>query len=160
MPALAQRTILIGSDHAGFELKQMLLDFLRGKNIQLQDMGPASFEPEDDFPDTLAPLLRKLSADPENSAAIILGGSGQGEAIFANRFPHVRAAVYHHHDPEIVRLSRQHNNSNVLSLGARFLTPEQAREAVWLWLNTPFSGEPRHQRRIEKIESVVGAIRQ
>lgn len=158
MPTLEGKSLLIGSDHAGFRLKGELIDFLEEGRIQVQDMGPFSFDPQDDYPDTLAPLLRKLAAEPEKIAAIIIGGSGQGEAIFANRFPHVRAAVYHEHNPEIVRLARQHNNSNVLSLGARFLTPDQARDAVWLWLTTPFSGEARHQRRIEKIESLTRGI--
>ena len=155
METLERKTILLGSDHAGFELKQELLSFLQRENFQVQDMGPLRFDPEDDYPDTLLPLLQKLAAQSKACAAIVIGGSGQGEAIFANRFPHVRAAVYYHPNLEIARLSREHNDSNVLSLGARFLKPEEARHAVLLWLKTPFTGGVRHARRIEKIETLT-----
>ena len=88
-----------------------------------------------------------------NTKAIILGGSGQGEDMVANKFEGVRAAEYYGGNLEIVKLSREHNDANVLSLGARFLSLEEAKEAVKLWLETPFSNEERHARRISEIEN-------
>ena len=93
-----------------------------------------------------------MAADPENTRGIVLGGSGQGEAMVASRYKGVRAAVYYGGEREIIKLSREHNNANILSLGARFISAEEAKEAVKLWLDTPFSGEERHRRRIEKID--------
>jgi ribose 5-phosphate isomerase B len=90
--------------------------------------------------------------DPERVRGIILGGSGQGEAIVANRTPGVRAALYYGGDIELIELSRRHNNANVLSLGARFIDHAKAKEAVKLWLNTPFALEERHVRRVRKID--------
>lgn len=148
------KTILIGSDHAGFELKNALRDFLIEKGIKVNDMGPALFREDDDYPMTLEPLLQRITHQPTVYVGIVIGGSGQGEAIVANRHSHIRATTYYAHNLEIIRLSRQHNDANVLSLGARFLTIEQAKEAVLLWLQTSFSEDERHRRRITEIESV------
>jgi ribose 5-phosphate isomerase B len=96
----------------------------------------------------------RIVEDPENTRAIIFGMSGQGEAIVANRFPGVRAAVWYGGPDEIIRLSREHNDANVLSIGAHFVTSDEMIAAVKLWLATPFSGEERHKRRIEEIDSI------
>ena len=93
-----------------------------------------------------------VSIDPENTRAIILGGSGQGEMIVANKFPNVRAVEYYENNLEIIKLSREHNDANILSLGARFIDLEEAKKAVKLWLETPFSNEERHKRRIKQID--------
>jgi ribose 5-phosphate isomerase B len=149
--------ILIASDHAGFGLKNKLIPFLNELGHEVVDMGPADYDIDDDYPDTVAPTAEEISKDPENARAIIIGGSGQGEAMVANRLPNVRAAVYYGEphavegELSVIKLSREHNNSNVLSLGARFLTEEEAQKAIEEWLNTPYKVEERHQRRIEKL---------
>lgn len=142
--------IYIASDHAGFELKAKLIQFLQLRHIEVEDMGPAAYDEQDDYPDTIAPLAKKVAAD-KDSLGIAIGGSGQGEAIVCNRLPGVRAAVYYGGDVSVVPLTRRHNNANVLSLGSRFVTEEEAREATELFLETQFSGEERHIRRITKL---------
>jgi len=146
--------VYIGSDHAGFELKNALIDFLVGLDYEVSDKGAFGYDEGDDYPDFISSVAREVSEDPENAEGIILGASGQGEAITANRFKNVRAAVYYGGNSDIIRLSRQHNNTNILSLGARFLSEEKAKEAVKIWLNTPFSRDERHIRRIKKIEDL------
>lgn len=143
--------VLIASDHAGFELKKMLASFVAELGYEVEDMGPQTLDPSDDYPDMIAPLARRISETPE-ARGIILGGSGTGEAIVANRFAQVRAALYAGGDMELVRLARDHNDANVLSLGARFITEEEAKAAVRVFLETPFSNDERHVRRIAKIE--------
>src|SRR6266404_9980397 len=144
------KKVYLASDHAGFELKSALYAFLAERGYILNDLGPSSYEPADDYPDTISPLARAV-ADDKNAFGIVIGASGQGEAMVCNRTEGVRAAVYYGENKEIVTLSREHNNANVLSLGAKFLTQEEAKEAVLLWLETPFSNEERHARRIAKL---------
>lgn len=147
-------TILIGSDHAGFELKKSLIEFLTQEGYKVEDMGAKTYEEGDDYPKILAPLALMVAESPDKYKGIVLGGSGQGEAIVSNRFPGVRAALYYGGNEEIVKLSREHNDSNILSLGARFISPEDARKAVKLWLTTPFSGEERHSKRNEMLDEI------
>jgi len=160
--------IHIGSDHAGFELKQKLVPFLKGLGFEVIDHGPNKFDPEDDYPDLLKPVAQAVARDPFDSKGIVIGGSGFGEAIVANRFKGVRAANFYgpkvttqaidvtgrsSSDPyEILRLARTHNDANVLALGSRFVTEEEAKEAIRVFLETPFLGEERHLRRIRKID--------
>src|SRR6185436_11160166 len=141
--------IFIASDHAGVELKAKLIDHLKKTGQEVEDCGAHKNDPEDDYPDFIHPCAVKVGANP-GSLGIVIGGSGQGEAIVANKVKGIRASVYYGSHEEIITLSRQHNNANVLSLGARFLTPEQAERAVDLWIETGFDGG-RHQRRIDKI---------
>lgn len=143
--------IYLASDHAGFELKEALKKYLAGLGYEVEDKGAFSLNPEDDYPDFIRPVAEAVVADPDNRG-IVLGGSGQGEAMVANRYTGVRAAVYYGGQREILKLSRAHNNANVLSLAARFISEQEAKEAVKLWLETPFSGNERHIRRIEKID--------
>lgn len=145
--------IFIGSDHAGFELKGKLMAYLLGEGHDVVDKGAFKYDEKDDYPDFIEAVAKEVSAMSETARGIILGGSGQGEAIDANRFPHVRAAEYYGGPLEIVKLSREHNDANVLSLGARFLNEDEAKQAVKLWLETKFSGEERHVRRIGKIDN-------
>ncbi len=153
--------IFLASDHAGFELKAKLYKYLKDQGHNVIDYGPHELDDADDYPDLIAPLAHEISQNPA-SRAIILGGSGQGEAMVANRFPNVRAVVYNGETrprdgrqvPSELILSREHNDANVLSLGARFLNEEETKEAVELWLHAKFSGEERHVRRLKKIEEL------
>jgi ribose 5-phosphate isomerase B len=147
-------TIYFATDHAGFELKNTLLAFVRDElGFDVVDCGAHEFNSDDDYPDTIGLAAQAVSEDSVNRKGIVFGGSGQGEAIVANKYSGVRAAVYYGSQPSIVSLSREHNDANILSLGARFLTQEEAKEAVRVWLTTDFSRDPRHVRRIEKIPS-------
>lgn len=144
--------VYFGTDHAGFELKNILLAYVRDKlGYEVEDMGATVLNVDDDYPDFIHPVAQAVSEHPNTLRGIILGGSGQGEAMVANKYPHVRATVYYGSAPEIVNLSREHNDANILSLGARFLSEDEAKEAVSLWLAKQFSGVDRHQRRINKV---------
>jgi ribose 5-phosphate isomerase B len=149
--------IYFAADHAGVELKQALVTFVRDELLyEVEDLGAHTYDANDDYPDYIALAVSKVSASPADAKAIILGGSGQGEAIVANKFPGVRAAVFYGHRSDIVPLSREHNDANVLSLGSRFLNEKEAKDAVKLWLETPFDREERHSRRLEKIKRIEG----
>ena len=158
--------IFIASDHAGFALKNALIEHIRTLGYDIIDLGPSALDPEDDYPDYVTPLAKRVASEPE-SRGIIIGGSGQGEAMCANRIPGVRAAVFygprhvtaaldiegdHSQDGfDAVRLPRRHNDANVLAIGARFVSGEGADEAVRIFLETPFSDSPRHARRLAKF---------
>jgi ribose 5-phosphate isomerase B len=154
MVAMEKKKIYIASDHAGFELKNYLINFLETQGYIIEDKGPFNYNEEDDYTDFISLVAKEISADPDNSRGIIMGGSGQGEAIVANRFLNVRAVVHYGGSLENLKKTREHNDANVLSLGARFMSEEEAKNAVKVWLETPFSGDERHVRRIKKIESV------
>lgn len=145
--------VYLATDHAGFELKEDIKQFLQKEGYQVTDFGALQYDKEDDYPDFISQAAKAISKHPEDKA-IILGGSGQGEAMVANKFPNVRAAVYYGNAEEMPVLTRQHNNTNILSLGARFLTKEKAFQAVKLFLETAFSNDSRHIRRIEKIKNI------
>jgi ribose 5-phosphate isomerase B len=144
------KKVYIASDHAGFELKSALGAFLGERGYIVEDLGPHNYELADDYPDTIGPLARAI-ADDKTAFGIAIGYSGQGEAMVCNRTNGVRAAVYYGGNKDIITLSREHNDANVLSLGAKFLSQDEAKEAVLLWLETPFSNEERHVRRISKL---------
>ena len=141
----------MASDHAGFELKQKLVDFLHAKGHEVEDMGPTRLNPADDYPDYITPCAKRV-AETHDSMGIVAGMSGQGEAMAANRVRGVRAAVYYGGPADVVKLSRRHNDANMLSLGARFVSAEEATQAVELWLATNFEHDERHQRRILKMD--------
>ncbi len=145
--------IYIGADHAGYEMKEMLKKYLAGLKYEVEDKGAFKYQPEDDYPDFVRPVAEAVANDPEQSRGIIIGGSGQGEAMTANRVKGARAAVFYGGNFEIIELSRKHNNANILSLGARFIDDEIAKKAIKLWLETPFEGG-RHQKRIEKLDFI------
>lgn len=147
-------TVHFGTDHAGFELKSKLVSFVRDElGLTVIDHGAHQYDEDDDFPDFVVPAAREV-VGKENVRAIILGGSGQGEAIAANRIKGVRAVVYYGGPNDIITLSREHNNANVLSLGARFISIDEAKNVVRSWLSLPFGEDARHQRRISKLDVV------
>lgn len=161
--------IAITTDHAGFEALKELKTYLESLGHECMDYGPTVFDAEDDYPEFMFPAARAVAAG-ECERGVIMGGSGQGEAMAANRIAGVRAALFYgpvtakaavdadgtlSDDPyEIVKLSRQHNDANVLSLSGRFLTLDEMKTALKLWLETPFNGAERHARRIRKLDEV------
>ncbi|MEN9524126.1 MAG: hypothetical protein RL536_195 [Candidatus Parcubacteria bacterium] len=148
-------TIILAADHAGFALKEAVKKFLQEKEYSVLDVGAHELKDADDYPVYMSAAAMKVAEDMSGGTrAIIFGGSGQGEAMVANRFPGVRAAVWYGGGLEIIRKSREHNDANILSIGARFVEEESAHKAILLWLETAFSGEERHKRRIEEIDSI------
>lgn len=144
--------VYIGTDHAGFEIKEKLVPFLKSLGHEVEDFGAHTLEPLDDYPDFIHPVAVAVAGD-HTARGIILGGTGQGEAICANRVKGIRAAVYYGGPFDVVVLSREHNDANILSLGARFIDANEAQEVARVWLATPFSAEERHVRRIKKIDN-------
>lgn len=145
--------VFLAADHAGFELKEHIKKYLQKAGYQVEDRGAYKFDPDDDYPKFMHKAAKKVAA-AKNSKGIIFGGSGQGEAIAANKVKGIRAAVYNCSNLDIIKLSRMHNDANILSIGARFVSKEHAVEAVKLWLSTGFSDEARHQRRIKQIKDI------
>lgn len=143
--------VYLGADHGGFELKEDLKKYLTGLGYELDDMGAHTFNPDDDYTDFVLPVAQKVSQDPQNRG-IVIGRSGQGEAIAANKVKGIRAAVCF--SEEMASRTRDHNNSNVLSLGADFIDAETAKRIVKVFLETSFSEEERHVRRLKKIEEI------
>ena len=142
--------IFLATDHAGFELKEFLNNYLINCGYDVEDCGAHELDPLDDYPDFIIPAAIKVAND-DSARGIIMGGSGQGEAMAANRIKGIRAAVYYNGPIDIVKLSRTHNNANILSLGSRFISKENAAEIVDMWLNEPFEGG-RHENRIKKLD--------
>ncbi len=142
--------IHIATDHAGLELKEKVKLYLSKLDYEVVDHGAYEYDALDDYPDFIFPCAEAVSND-SNSKGIILGGSGQGEAMAANRVKGVRAAVFYNGPDEIIKLSRQHNDANILSLGARFMSDQEMYKIIELWLSTDFESG-RHKRRIEKLD--------
>lgn len=145
--------VYLATDHAGFELKEKVKEFLIKEGYKVEDCGAYQYDKADDYPDFISRAAKSVSENPQN-VAIIFGNSGQGEAMVANKFPNVRAAVYYGRREEMPKLTREHNDSNILSLGSGFLTETETFEAVKLFLDTAFSKEERHIRRIEKMRKI------
>ena len=161
--------IAVTTDHAGFEAIKQLKVYLESLGHECVDYGPKQFDVDDDYPDLIYPAAKAV-ASGECQRGVIMGGSGQGEAMVANRVKGVRCALFYglalavepvdadgtmSDDPyEIVKLSRQHNHSNMLSLSARFLTLEQMKTTLKIWLETPVADAERHARRVRKIDEV------
>lgn len=158
--------IYFAADHAGFDFKNSLLNYVRGElGYDVEDCGAFELEAQDDYPDLVASACGRLIQDLNDgleSRAIVIGASGQGEAMAANRHEKIRAVVFYGpapmqtdaagHTLDIIASTREHNDSNVLSIGARFVTEDAAKAAVKEWLAEPFSGDDRHVRRIKKLD--------
>lgn len=161
--------VYIGTDHAGFALKEKIKAMLSQKGYEVADLGAFTFDKADDYTNFISKVAAAVSVDP-GTKGIVLGGSGQAEAILANKYKGIRAALFYgpvvakeaidvngsaaHDGYDLIRLSRIHNDANILSLGARFITEEEALKAITIWLETPFAHEERHERRIEKIAQI------
>lgn len=143
--------IYIGADHGGFELKEELKKYLTELGYELSDLGAHTLNQDDDYTDFVIPVAEKVSQDP-GSLGIVMGRSGQGEAIATNKVKGIRAAVCF--SEEMARRTRDHNNANILSLGADFIDTETAKRIVKVFLETPFSNEERHIRRLNKISKL------
>lgn len=162
--------IALATDHTGLEQLKQLQDYLEDAGYQCHNFGPKTLRPDDDYPDFMLPAAKAV-ASGECDMGIILGGSGEGEAMAANRVKGVRCAVFYgpavplkvvdasgrvsHNPYEIIELSRTHNDTNMLSLAARFLSLVDMKHAIKLWLETPFSNEERHKRRITKLDGII-----
>lgn len=172
--------IYLGADHRGYKLKEKIKQWLKEWGYTFEDMGALEYSPDDDYTDFISKVAQQVSEDPEKNRGIILGMSGQGEAMVANKFKGVRAAVfygpsnkywiwsflinfwsalpaflvYRKNFKKVIELSREHNDANVLSLGASFLHDRLAKYILKLWLETNFSGEEKHARRINKIKEL------
>lgn len=144
--------IHLATDHAGFRHKEAVKQWLTENGYEPVDHGAYREDMSDDYTDFIPLAAREVSKNPDTEKAIIFGHSGQGEAISANRFPHVRTTVYYGNNENILLLSRKHNNANILSLAGAFMFEDEAIMAIKIWLNTPFSGEERHVRRNNNLE--------
>jgi len=164
--------VYVAADHAGFELKQTLLRSIAAAGYPIEDLSAPALDPDDDYPDVVMRCAEKVAEENALSEkaqvfGVVIGGSGQGEAMAANRLGGIRAVVFYGPVPahsaleregshsvdgfDIVRLVRQHNDANMLSIGARFVSPADAEQAVRLFISTPFSDAPRHARRLAKF---------
>lgn len=161
--------VYLGTDHAGFELKEKVKIFLQQKGYEVVDFGAYRNDKDDDYPEFVGKAAEQVAKDI-GSRGIVFGGSGQGEAMVANKYKNVRCALFYalNHskcvidingktsiDPfEMLRLTREHNDANMLSMGARLLKEDEALKAIQIFLETPFSGEERHKRRVEMIRQL------
>ncbi len=162
--------IFLAADHAGFALKAVLIQYIGTLGDEVEDCGAFALDAEDDYPDFITACAREVVRAQKagvDARGIVIGGSGQGEAMAANRISGARAAVFYGgvhaaggldregsvavDEYDIVRLAREHNDANILSLGARFVSGEQAVAALRVFLDTPFSTDPRHARRLAKF---------
>lgn len=160
--------IYLATDHGGFELKNKLVEYVTSLGYEAEDCGAFVNDLQDDYPALIASAARKLSEDSQagiDSRAIVIGASGQGEAMVANRFKGVRCALYYGpakkdqkdmsgRSLDLLSSAREHNDANCLSLGARFISEDEAKDAVKKWLSIQFSAEERHVRRIKQIDAL------
>ncbi|MBP7831475.1 MAG: RpiB/LacA/LacB family sugar-phosphate isomerase [Candidatus Pacebacteria bacterium] len=142
--------IYLAADHAGFELKTSIAKELAAAGHEVVDLGAQVLAPEDDYPEYMLQAAKAVTSDL-GTLAIVFGGSGQGEAMAANRVDGARAAVFYGHQHEIVKLAREHNDANILSIGARFVSQDEAIDAINVFISTPFSGDERHVRRLAQF---------
>ncbi len=162
--------IFIASDHTGFDIKEKVKNYLMSKGYDVQDCGAFQLDPADDYPQFMHAAAQGVSANPDINRGIIFGGSGQGEAMVANKSKGVRCALFYasvvpskainiegtkSEDPfAMVGLTREHNGANMLSFGTRFLTEDAIRKAIDVWLQAPDPTNERHIRRINQIKEI------
>jgi len=162
--------IYLASDHTGLELKNKVKEFLQKEGYEVEDCGAHTYDQYDDYPDFISKAAAFVSKDPDRSKGVIFGGSGEGEAMVANKYKGVRCALFYapalpiqavniegrqSSDPfEILKLTREHNFANMLSIGVRFLNEDDVFKAVKLWLESPAPTDEKHLRRVEKIKKI------
>lgn len=146
--------IFLGADHRGFDLKEKIKEWLKDRKYSVEDLGAYKLDPQDDYPDFASAVAGKIAESPEENRGILICGSGVGMDTAANKFRGVRATVGW--NTESVEHARSHDDVNVISIPADWTPPEAAREIVRAFLDTPFSGEERHTRRLKKIEEIEG----
>lgn len=155
--------IIFAADHGGYALKEQLKPFVASLGYDVEDVGAHTLDVADDYPTFIMEAARKVAEDTEHTRGIVIGGSGQGEAFAANRIQGVRAVVYYGEpkrkqtdadgkELSMIESTRNHNDANILSLGGRFLSEDEAKDAIQKWLATPFSGAERHTRRHRMID--------
>ncbi|NCN53063.1 RpiB/LacA/LacB family sugar-phosphate isomerase [Candidatus Wolfebacteria bacterium] len=144
--------IYIGADHKGFKLKEALRDSLNESGYEVVDVGNVVYDENDDYPDFASLVARKVSLDPENSRGILICGSGVGMSVVANRYQNVRAALVS--TPDQAMASKNDDNANVLVFSSDFVTENEAIKILTVWMQTPFSEEERHKRRLDKLANL------
>ena len=149
-PSAGRRRVYLGGDHAAFDLKAALVEVVREQGREPVDVGPLEEEAGDDYPVYVLRAALAVAGDP-GSLGVVLGGSGNGECIAANKVPGVRAALVH--SVETAQLCREHNDAQVMAVGSRTTSPDVAREALRTFLSTPFGDEERHARRLDQLEA-------
>lgn len=150
--------VYIASDHGGYKYKEELKEYIRDKGFEVEDMGTHELDPKDDYPDFVLPLAEKVAlrrAQGENDFGIIFGRSGNGEQIAANKVKGIRAALCL--NEQMAQKAREHNDANILSLGADYIDLETAKKIAETFLKTPFSEDKRHKRRLDKISKYEGS---
>lgn len=152
MPTRQFATIHLATDHAGFEHKEVVRVWLEQEGFTVVDYGAFAYDGKDDFPIFMQTAGAAIVSSGPTNGGIIFGGSGQGEAMAINRLKGIRAGVYYGGNNELISLMRQHNNANVLSLGARFVSVDEAKTVIWQWLHTPFLGEEKYTRRNQQLD--------
>lgn len=161
--------IFLATDHTGIEQKNNVKEFLRAQGYDVEDCGAYEYDKNDDYPDFIGKAAKRVSEN-KGSVGFVFGGSGQGEAIVANKYTGARCALFYapsvpheavdingakSDDPfEIVKLTREHNHANMLSIGVRFLKQEDILKAIHVFLETPWSQDERHKRRVDKIKNL------
>jgi ribose 5-phosphate isomerase B len=147
-------TIHLATDHAGFTHKEAVRGWLVSEGFEVIDHGASVYDAEDDFPLFIGQAAKAVLVGGDSHAGVVFGGSGQGEAMAANRIRGIRAGVYYGGPETIVTLTREHNNANILSLGARFMSSDEAKRVIWTWLHTSFLGDKKYQRRNVQIDTL------
>lgn len=151
MVQLIVMKVYLGADHGGYSLKEELKKYLASLGYEIEDMGAGNLDPNDDYTDFIIPVAKKV-ASTGDSLGVVIGRSGNGEAIAANKINGIRAALCL--NKTMAEKAKDHNNANILSLGADYITSEEAKKIVQRFLDTPFSNEERHIRRLKKIEEI------
>ena len=146
------RNIYISGDHAGFKLKEKLIPFLQKKELIILNYGPFTYNKNDDYPDFVIPMARKVTQN-KNYRGIVIAGSGIGETIASNKIKGIKAGNYHGGSPKIIKTARKHDNINILCFGSRYVTLKEAKKAINIFLYTNFESG-RHLRRLKKIEKI------